>query len=45
LTQAARTLSEPASRQAPGGSSQSQGSSAPEGVVDAELVDADDHKT
>jgi molecular chaperone DnaK len=45
LTQAARTLSEAASRQSPGGSSQPQGSSASQGVVDAELVDADDRKT
>jgi molecular chaperone DnaK len=45
LTQAARTLSEAASRQPSGGGSQQQESSAPQGVVDAELVDADDHKT
>jgi molecular chaperone DnaK len=46
LTQAARTLSEAASRQPSGasGSGQQQGSSGPEGVVDAELVDADDRK-
>jgi molecular chaperone DnaK len=48
LTQAARTLSEAASRQPSGGASgpaQQQGSSGPQGVVDAELVDADDRKT
>jgi len=46
LTQAARTLSEAASRQPSGGTSQQQGSSASQGgVVDAELVDADDRKT
>ena len=47
LTQAARTLSEAASRQpsGPGGSAQQQDSSGPQGVVDAELVDADDRKT
>jgi molecular chaperone DnaK len=47
LTQAARTLSEAASRQATGGgpSSSQPGSSTPPGVVDAELVDSDDRKT
>jgi molecular chaperone DnaK len=47
LTQAARTLSEAASRQttSAGPSSQQQSSSAPPGVVDAELVDSDDRKT
>jgi len=47
LTQAARTLSEAASRQttSAGPSSPQQSSSAPPGVVDAELVDSDDRKT
>ena len=47
LTQAARTLSEAATRQATGGgpSSSQPGSSTPPGVVDAELVDSDDRKT
>ena len=48
LTQVARTLAEAASRQTSGGggpSSSQPGSSAPPGVVDAELVDSDDRKT
>jgi molecular chaperone DnaK len=48
LTQAARTLSEAASRQTTGGggpASSQPGPSAPPGVVDAELVDSDDRKT
>src|SRR5688572_19814323 len=47
LSEAARTMSQAASRQASaagGSTSQPQGSSAPDGVVDAELVDADDRK-
>jgi molecular chaperone DnaK len=45
LTQAMRTLTEAGSRQAAGaGTSSQQNSSAPQDVVDAELVDADDRK-
>ena len=46
LSEAARTMSQAASRQASaaGGTSEPQGSSAPHNVVDAELVDADDRK-